>query len=314
MADIFCSEVLFFVNNNFGMIPENNLITVLCSFYDENELCTAKSVLHTVATQLLPEDPNVPRLKTRLAGDNKRRLDAEDILGLFTCLDIKKVTMPVFAAVNSSRLPSVNPSDADICSLSATIADIRDQFSEMLHSVKSLVESNILNQVADLTATVNHRRAQLAEVVSSSQSQQVQSVQSGVMINEVIPVNKHHDHHTDAVPLNWASIVAQLNNNTEWKNTISKKERRLIRGTARKEAFTLTSSIDTNIENKEKVWQVFASRLHKDTTADDVTDFLNDSSITVVKCEKLEPKEEWQRKSAAFHIQVDIKCKDSVFY
>ena len=162
MADIICSELLFFVNNNFGKIPANNLITVISSFYDENEICTAKSALHTVATQLLPEDPNVPRLKTRRAGDNKRRLDAEDILGLFTCLDIKKVTMPVFAAVKSSRLPSVKPSDADICSLSATVADLRDQFSEMLHSVKSLVESNILNQVADLTATVNHLRSQLA--------------------------------------------------------------------------------------------------------------------------------------------------------
>ena len=183
----------------------------------------------------------------------------------------------------------------------------------MLHSVKSLVESNILNQVADLTATVNHLRSQLAEVVCSSQSQHVQSVQSDVMINEAITMNKHHDHHTNAVPPNWASLVAQLNNNIEWKNNTSKKERRLIHGTASKEACILTSSIDTNKENKEKVWHVFASRLHSDTTADDITDFLNDSGINVVKCEKLDPKEEWQRKSAAFHIQVDIKCKDAVF-
>ena len=102
--------------------------------------------------------------------------------------------MPVFAAVKSSRLPSIKPSDADICSLSATVADLRDQFSEMLYTVKSLVESNIIKQVAD-----------------------------------------------------------------------------------------------------------------------NVTDLLNDSGRTAVKCEKLEPKKEWQHESAAFHIQVEVKCKDCFY-
>ena len=71
--------------------------------------------------------------------------------------------------------------------------------------------------------------------------------------------------------------------------------------------------IDTNKENTGTVWHVFVSRLRSDTTADDITDFLYDSGINVVNCETLDPKEKWQRKSAAFHIQVDSQCQDAVF-
>ena len=316
MADnTICSEVLFFVNNNYGKTPVNNMAAIISSFYEENELCAAKAILHTVATQFLPDDPDVPRLKTRRAGDNKRRLDADDILSLFACLDVKKVTMPVFAAVKSSRVPSIKPSDADICSLSATVADLRDQVSEVIQSVKSLVESNLIKQVCDLTATVNQLRVQLAEVVSSAQPQPMMNI-------HVDDANNKHNANplSDNLPIcvnstSFANLVKELNNNiNDWQTKTTKKERRLIHGSAVRENCTLTSSIDHVDKDKDKKgWHVFASRLHSDTTTDDVTDFLNDSGITVIKCEKLMPKEEWQRKSAAFHILVDFKCKDAVF-
>jgi len=104
MADVVRSEVLFTVQNNFGEVPVNNLVSVISGFYDESEIINAKTILRDVASKLT-DDPDIPRLKTRGAGDNRRKLNAEDILSLFTCLDAKKTAMPLFAAVKSSRLP-----------------------------------------------------------------------------------------------------------------------------------------------------------------------------------------------------------------
>jgi len=42
MADIVCSEVLFTVQNNFGKVPVNNLVSVISEFYDESEIVSAK--------------------------------------------------------------------------------------------------------------------------------------------------------------------------------------------------------------------------------------------------------------------------------
>ena len=117
MAEVICNEILFFIHNNFGKIPANNLVTVVSGFYEESEICRAKAALHAVCDNLLPGDPDIPRPKMRCAGDSKRRLDAEDLTGLFTCLNAKKIELPVFDAVKASRLPSVRPADADVCSL-----------------------------------------------------------------------------------------------------------------------------------------------------------------------------------------------------
>jgi hypothetical protein len=309
MSEVICNEVLFFVQNNFGKVGVNNLATVISGFYDETELCAAKTALHAVAAQQCQDDPEVPRLKTRRAGDNKRRLDADDILGLFACLDAKKVTLPTFAAVKSSRLPSIKPSDADLCFLTASVAELRDQVAVMMCSLKALVDNNVNKQVAELSASVSQLRSQLAEVVSSIQATSTTGAVNLASHQLEVPaeLNEALESAKPCQP-SWSDLAGNLNyNGSDWVTKKVKKDRRVIRGTAQKDTCTLTSSVE------EKVWHVFASKLHPDTSVDDLSDFLADSGIRVLKCDKLDPKEEWQRKSAAFHVQVDYKDKDSVF-
>jgi len=77
----------------------------------------------------------------------------------------------------------------------------------------------------------------------------------------------------------WASL-AQTLDDCNW-TTITKdrkKDRRQIRGTSAAKNCAVMFSV------KEKPWHVFVSRLHVDTTVDDLTDFLSDCHINVVKC------------------------------
>jgi len=145
----------------------NNLVSVISGFYDESEIINAKTILHEVASKLT-DDPDIPRLKTRRAGDNRRKLDAEDILSLFTCLDAKMIAMPLFAAVKSSRLPSIKQSETDVYFLTASVAELRGQLAEIMCSLKVLIDSNLRSQVLELTAFVTQLQTQMAEVVCSS--------------------------------------------------------------------------------------------------------------------------------------------------
>ena len=56
-------------------------------FYDEAEIVEAKNCLFTWINNADLGFDNVPRNKPRKAGDNKRKLDTDDIMALFEYLD-----------------------------------------------------------------------------------------------------------------------------------------------------------------------------------------------------------------------------------
>ena len=83
------SEVLCFIQNNFGKVLKSNLIGSVSSFYTDDELVAAKACLFDFAEGVSDVD-NLPQNKVRKLGDAKRRLDTEDMLVLFETLDRNK--------------------------------------------------------------------------------------------------------------------------------------------------------------------------------------------------------------------------------
>jgi len=63
----------------------------------------------------------------------------------------------------------------------------------------------------------------------------------------------------------------------------------------------------------QRSWHIFVGRLDPSTTADDMTQFLQGSNISVIECTLLSKKETWQEKFAAFKIVLDVHDKDRVF-
>ena len=59
---VFFSELLCFIKNNFDILPNSQLKPVLCSFYEDSELATAKEILHKVILQVVDDANLLPRL------------------------------------------------------------------------------------------------------------------------------------------------------------------------------------------------------------------------------------------------------------
>jgi len=97
--------------NYFGKVPRAVLSSNICGFYDETEIADAKSLLFTTISKMNLQYDDVPRYKQRRAGDNKCKLDVDDIMVMMEYVDLKKIAMTDFVAKNIRQLPSVNPTD-----------------------------------------------------------------------------------------------------------------------------------------------------------------------------------------------------------
>jgi len=77
--------------------------------------------LFTARDDLLVDD--LPRLSTRRHTENKRRLDASDIVEFYTLLDAKvsKNDLPRFVAFDLGRIPPFVPDATDFCTLATNV-------------------------------------------------------------------------------------------------------------------------------------------------------------------------------------------------
>ena len=89
-----------------------NLGNVIANFYIGNHIDQRRKIF---AFTDLVKPAGVPRLKQGKVGDNKRRLDVEDIYGLYVHLDQLKVTLLNYVARDVLRVPNINTSEADVC-------------------------------------------------------------------------------------------------------------------------------------------------------------------------------------------------------
>ena len=105
MADnVIISELLCFLKSHFRNIRLASILTVISSYFSEDEICKAKLILHELCVKYLGED-NVPRLIIR-KGENKRKTDSEDVGNFLKLLDEHKIELPFRSAVNDQQVGS----------------------------------------------------------------------------------------------------------------------------------------------------------------------------------------------------------------
>ena len=106
----------------------------------------------------------------------------------------------------------------------------------------------------------------------------------------------------------YAVLAGQLGG-TQWQMPKRKPNTNVIRG----KAVDCKLSSSSAAAAEESSWHVFVSRLKPETEVDDVSEFLKENDIKVIRVTKLTAKEEWQKNSAAFHVSVDFNDRDKVF-
>jgi len=90
-----------------------------------------KLLLFTTISKMNLQYDDVPRYKQRRVGDNKCKLDVDDIMVMMEYVDLKKIAMPDFVAKNIRQLPSVNPTDVDTYMLAESVGDVKAKVVEM---------------------------------------------------------------------------------------------------------------------------------------------------------------------------------------
>jgi len=115
------SELLCFLQSNFGCLPKDNLISSISGFYSADVIVAAKKLLFDTAETVVADAANridVPRYVKR-RGDSQQRADAIDMTELWAMLDDAHIILPSFIAVNSKQLPPTYMTESEMCVLLA---------------------------------------------------------------------------------------------------------------------------------------------------------------------------------------------------
>jgi len=135
-----------YVQNNIDKHPRALVGVAINGFYTDDKVSFAKHCLHGIIADFKLD--GCPRLIMRQAGDNKRKLECEDILNLFSFVDGSLATLPTFAAVNLLRLPTVSPND--VYSLAASVSTLAEKLEVVSRQIQKL--ESFSNRVEKLEA------------------------------------------------------------------------------------------------------------------------------------------------------------------
>ena len=117
MAAVRClvvCEPLCFVFNRYGKATSVQLIEILSSFYDTDKLSSAKKQLCDDIEEMKID--KWPRPSRRRDSGNRAKIEADDIVSLFSFLDEKLLMdkLPIYVCANVDNIPSTKWFDGDL--------------------------------------------------------------------------------------------------------------------------------------------------------------------------------------------------------
>jgi hypothetical protein len=143
MTSIVVNELLCYVQNNFSKHPRTHVGVAINGFFTDAEISDAKSCLYSTLESLKLD--GLPRL-TKRQGNNKHKMECEDILNMFSLADDVKCMLPSFVAANLQRVPSVAPGDVDVYVMAATVAALSSQLESLSKKVDSMAVPGSINK------------------------------------------------------------------------------------------------------------------------------------------------------------------------
>ena len=288
-------------------------MTTLNGFYTQDEVSLAKALLFQMAEHLQTVNGGKQHRLVNRKGDNKKAADVDDIISLFTDLDINKVDLPMFTAGDLRRIPPFVPDATDICALTLSVGMIQSQLADLQSRVSMLTTT--AGPVTPV-AVVSHTTA-----VSNGSSDSI-SISSGTAGSSdyvgVSAVSSHSSSSSVAgeqgqssdsgASTSWAVMVESAKNNpNDWIiQRKSKKSQIRVKGTK-------SSDAEVKAVPRKPILAAYVGRMHIDTTPEALSTYLSDQGMRGVLCRKLKPKNGQTFKTAAFFVSC---CEESshLFY
>lgn len=292
------SELLCFLKSHFGNTPLAGILSVIASYYNDDEISKAKVVLHELCCKNLEEDL-VPRLITR-KGDNKRKLDSEDIGKLLTILDENKVGLPQFAALNLRRVPQIDPSNVDLCFLLESVEELRKSVNCLLDvrkdidALKSAVST--LSRPSSNRLNDSHPRQDCPPVPKSAQQPSL-----------VASTSKSESSYAQSLRVNLPPLSEshqrQFNDNRRAKP-------QPIVGTKKVEA---SAQCKLKVSSEPRAFHLYVGNLDTSSEPSDVFDYLKEGGVKVLNCEMVHssrPSDDYPPRASSAHVVIDVLDKE----
>ena len=295
------SELLCFLYNHYGKVPKSEIIATLTGFYADDEVVRAKELLFDFADCYEPKVESLPRLKVRREGNNRRRLECEDIMGLAEVLDKRGVVLPEFYAMKLHRLPRISPSDVDNVRMAETVEDLKHQVTVLtaqFAEVKNLLSTARGSQPVQATVAPENRAAESMIHSSNPAEEPALTGERGSTFATLLQSSEEQGE--------WFTVSRRAG-----KSKMTTMNSRKIVGKGDPTSSTRIKA--ASAASRDKKWHIFVGRLDPATTEEDLTAFLSDSNISTQSCKLLEAREDWQKNYAAFRVVVDYVHKDDVF-
>ena len=313
MADLVKNEVLCFISNHFKSANNSGIVTVVSTFYNEDEILVAKNLLHDICVKNLTTC-EIPRNIAR-KGENKRKADTDDLMKYFALLDEQKFTGALFVAANLKRVPLFEPGSVDLCFMQESIADMKKQIDELIgikksvsdlqDSMRSLIDARRCN--VDLypfqqkgneggkqtTVPAMQPRASNAQNAGSSYAGAAVGMKEDSNLRVALPQSQHgsfQDHNTNSYQSKYGT----------------RKKKPPVVGTAKDSSSCLKASA------KPREFHLYIGNLDIDTKSDFIQQCIVEkgTNIRVLSSDIVRSSRFEHLRSVAAHVVIDARDKD----
>ena len=297
-GELISCELLCYVINKYGNSPNDTLKSVLLAFYSPNEIMAAKEVLYKDSSAMNVD--GLPRLVQRRKNEDKARHDVDDIFTLLDALDDRALlgTLPKYVAGDLSRVPPFNSGDLDMSLLLLRVATLESKMSHMVTECVEAAQATLLSQVPNVGA---------CHVALANDRQTPREEDTSMAAADAVLV-------TPAGGSSWAEVAVTNSSQAPWAIVSHQKQKKpaeksapvMRRGTKRVDSESKVKTVSGRLT-------AFVSRMAKETTSDDLCDFLKQVGMKDVECIKLTPKDGKVFRSAAFRVSCSDESRD-LFY
>lgn len=270
------SELLCFASDKTNSMAIDDIVKIITDFYKDDEIIVARDLL---------DDCYPSQRMPRRKGADRLRATAEDIV---KCLLKRNSCLPVFYAVDISRLPPVDASHCDVAAILREISALRNE----------------VRAVSKLREEVEQLRNML-QMQGGGLDKEPSVKQGNSLVSAAAPAAPA-SHVVNSKPL-FADLAALLGSEGGMNNVPAKKkvQRKPTIGSS-------NSNMHIKSVSTTRTVDIFVSRLLPTTAAAELIDSVHsikaDINVHEVSCHKLPSR--YKELYSSFHVEVRVKADD----
>jgi len=288
-AIVYVSEVLCFMFNKFGKVPAKNIKDAMFSFYEHEEVVTAKELLHR---ELMNQKiDGLPRF-TRRHGDNRTQREIDDLMQFLTKADEAQLiaSLPLFTAADLERIPRLKPEEMDLCmqmrKLTNVVETVRKHDEMLCRVLETVAEISRATKGSEQRNSIDHDDQSFSR--ATNERDQRNSTSPDVQPSSQTTAETDSQH-TET----WADVATAHAGGTEWAVVVNQMKK------------------PPRPRLPIRVRAAYVGRLHQDTTEEALTNYL--LGLKGVVCKKLKTNDGKTYKTSAFYVTCCTESAD-LFY